>query len=56
MRVFLIFSRATQAAASGGDDVQTLLAQDVKEHPVMVYMKGTPDAPQASGERVMSVV
>ncbi len=34
--------------AAGNESVEELLKKDVKEFPVMVYMKGTPEAPQAS--------
>ena len=32
--------------AQGGDEVQSAIAQDVKENRVLLYMKGTPAAPQ----------
>merc|ERR1719261_680349 len=32
--------------ATGGDEVQAAIAQDVKENRVLLYMKGTPSAPR----------
>ena len=32
--------------AQGGDEVQSAITQDVKENRVLLYMKGTPAAPQ----------
>ena len=41
-----VLARRHLAAAAEGDEVAELIANDVKTYPVMLYMKGSPEAPQ----------
>ena len=34
------------SSASAKDEIAELISGDIKEYPVMVYMKGTPESPQ----------
>lgn len=36
----------TNKLASSGISIQDVVEQDVKENPIMIYMKGVPDAPR----------
>lgn len=37
----------------GGGDVQAAIAEDVKDNRVVVYMKGTPDAPRCGFSNIV---